>query len=174
MDKDGAVTLTESSTLVTVSDSGDGSGLVLKVRNRPEDKQLTLTKKVSGSDTTKAFTFTITYTLDGKETTETVSLANGTNTTVTIPHGATVTIREENHDGFSVSFAGNGTVLTPGQDGSVTFTITENVAITATNTAGYALPETGGSGAAMYLAAGLLLMGGSALALCLRRRKEAE
>lgn len=173
VDKDGTVTLRESSTLVTVSDS-DGSGLVLKVRNRPVDKNLTLTKEVSGGSTAKAFDFTITYTLDGKKATEIVSLTHGASETVTIPYGATVTIREENHDGFSVSFDGGSTTLTPQEDGSVTFTITEDVAITATNTAGYALPETGGSGAAMYLAAGLLLMGGSALALCLRRRKEAE
>lgn len=173
VDKNGTVTLKENSTLVEVS-NGDGSGLVLKVRNRPADKQLTLTKVVSGSDTKKAFTFTITYTLDGEEIKKTVSLENGASTMVAIPHGATVTIREENHDGFSVSFDGGRTTLTPQEDGSVTFTITENVTITATNTAGYALPETGGSGAAMYLAAGLLLMGGSALALCLRRRKEAE
>lgn len=172
VDKDGKVSLTgNNSTLVTEADSG--SGLGLKVRNRPVDRQLTLTKEVSGGSTAKAFDFTITYTLDGEETKKTVSLAHGASETVTIPYGATVTIREGEHDGFSVSFAGNGTVLTPGQDGSVTFTITEDTAITATNTAGYALPETGGSGAAWYLTVGLLLMGVSALALCLRRRKEA-
>ena len=173
VDKDGKVSLRgNNSTLVSVA---DGSELGLKVRNRPVDKQLTLTKEVSGGSgtTTKAFAFTITYTLDGEENTKTVSLAHGDSKTVTIPHGVTVTIREENHDGFSVSFAEDGTVLTPGQDGSVTFTITEDTAITATNTAGYALPETGGSGAVWYLTVGLLLMGVSALALCLRRRKEA-
>ena len=175
VDKNGTVTLVgEKSTLVEVDNS---SGFVLKVRNRPVDKTLTLEKVVSGGSTTQAFEFTVSYTLDGKETPQTVSLAHGTSKTVNIPHGAKVTITENNHDGFSVSFAVSSTdsktTLVPNEDGSVTFDMTENVTITATNTAGYALPETGGSGAALYLALGLLLMGGSALALGLRRRREA-
>ena len=175
VDKDGNVTLVgENSTLVEVDNS---SGFVLKVRNRPVDKTLTLEKVVSGGSTTQAFEFTVSYTLDGKETPQTVSLAHGTSKTVNIPHGAKVTITENNHDGFSVSFAVSSTdsktTLVPNEDGSVTFTMTDNVTITATNTAGYALPETGGSGAALYLVLGLLLMGGSALALGLRRRREA-
>lgn len=171
VDKDGNVRLADNqSDLVEV----DSNGLVLKVFNRPVDKQLTLKKEVSGSSTTQKFQFTVSYERAGLTSgTQTVTLGNGENTTIDIPRGATVTITEAAYDGFTVSFDGDGTELRPNEDGSVTFTMTDNVTITATNTAGYALPETGGSGAALYLALGLLLMGGSALALGLRRRREA-
>lgn len=170
VDKDGNVRLADNqSDLVEV----DSNGLVLKVFNRPVDKQLTLKKEVSGSSTTQKFQFTVSYERAGLASgKQTVTLGNGENTTIDIPRGATVTITEAAYDGFTVSFDGS-TTLTPNGDGSVTFTMTDNVTITATNTAGYALPETGGSGAALYLALGLLLMGGSALALGLRRRREA-
>ena len=175
VDKDGNVKLADDqSDLVEVT--GSGKDLVLKVRNRPTDKQLTLKKVVSGgsTDTGQKFQFTVSYTRDDFTSgTQTVTLGHGGKETIEIPHGATVTIAENNHDGFSVSFDGDGTPLTPNGDGSVTFDMTDNVTITATNTAGYALPETGGSGAALYLVLGLLLMGGSALALGLRRRREA-
>ena len=170
VDKDGNVRLADNqSDLVEV----DSNGLVLKVFNRPVDKQLTLKKEVSGSSTTQKFQFTVSYERAGLTSgTQTVTLGNGENTTIDIPRGATVTITEAAYDGFTVSFDGS-TTLTPNGDGSVTFTMTDNVTITATNTAGYALPETGGSGAALYLALGLLLMVGSVLALGLRRRREA-
>lgn len=176
VDKNGNVELAEDqSDLVKVT--GSGKNLVLKVFNRHTDKVLTLTKKVVDSNTSREFTFTVRYQLDGETKEEQLSLADGVSETVTIPHGAKVTITENNHDGFSVSFAVSSTdsktTLVPNEDGSVTFTMTDNVTITATNTAGYALPETGGSGAALYLVLGLLLMGGSALALGLRRRREA-
>ncbi len=179
VDKNGTVTLVgENSTLVEVT--GSGKDLVLKVRNRPTDKQLTLKKVVSGgsTDTGQKFQFTVSYTRDDFTSgAQTVTLSHGGEEIINIPHGAKVTITENNHDGFSVSFAVSSTdsktTLTSNEDGSVTFTMTENVTITATNTAGYALPETGGSGAALYLVLGLLLMGGSALALGLRRRREA-
>ncbi len=170
VDKDGNVRLADNqSDLVEV----DSSGIVLKVRNRPVDKTLTLKKEVSGSSTTQKFQFTVSYERAGLASgKQTVTLGNGENTTIDIPRGATVTITEAAYDGFTVSFDGSMT-LTPNGDGSVTFTMTDNVTITATNTAGYALPETGGSGAALYLVLGLLLMGGSVLALGLRRRREA-
>ena len=173
VDKNGNVRLADDqSDLVKVTGSGDG--LVLKVFNRPVDKTLTLKKEVSGSSTTQKFQFTVSYTRAGLASGEqTVTLGNGENTTIDIPRGATVTITEAAYNGFTVSFDGGSTELTPNEDGSVTFDMTENMTITATNTAGYALPETGGSGAALYLALGLLLMGGSALALGLRRRREA-
>ena len=171
VDKDGNVRLADNqSDLVEV----DSNGLVLKVFNRPVDKQLTLKKEVSGSSTTQKFQFTVSYERAGLTSgTQTVTLGNGENTTIDIPRGATVTITEAAYDGFTVSFDGGSTELRPNGDGSVTFTMTDNVTITATNTAGYALPETGGSGAALYLVLGLLLMVGSVLALGLRRRREA-
>ncbi len=171
VDKDGNVRLADNqSDLVEV----DSNGLVLKVFNRPVDKQLTLKKEVSGSSTTQKFQFTVSYERAGLASgKQTVTLGNGENTTIDIPRGATVTITEAAYDGFTVSFDGGSTELRPNGDGSVTFTMTDNVTITATNTAGYALPETGGSGAALYLVLGLLLMVGSVLALGLRRRREA-
>lgn len=171
VDKDGNVRLADNqSDLVEV----DSNGLVLKVFNRPVDKQLTLKKEVSGSSTTQKFQFTVSYERAGLASgKQTVTLGNGENTTIDIPRGATVTITEAAYDGFTVSFDGGSTELRPNGDVSVTFTMTDNVTITATNTAGYALPETGGSGAALYLVLGLLLMVGSVLALGLRRRREA-
>ena len=82
-----------------------------------------------------------------------------------------VTIREEKHDGFALTFYNGGTLLESDGD-SCTFRMTENVKITAVNTAGYALPSTGG--VVWYQLTGLLLLmtAGLLYVLCLRRRRE--
>lgn len=79
-----------------------------------------------------------------------------------------VTITELNHAGFSVSYK-NGEVLLQNGD-SYTFTITQDVTITAENSTGYELPSTGGGGTAWFTLAGLLLMTGAAALTLLRRR----
>ena len=149
----------------------DGTNLgLLTVLNNPNTVDLTLIKQVVGSNTTDTFPFTITYTPHGEAaTTVTVNLASdGSHRIGNIAYGTEVTITELNHAGFSVSYK-NGEVLLQNGD-SYTFTITDDVTITAVNSTGYELPSTGGGGTAWFTLAGLLLMTGAAALTILRRR----
>ena len=148
---------------VTVS----GSPLVsadqsqITVKNRPTDKTLTLTKQVDGPDTGKQeFGFTVTYVdkITGESISQPLKLAKGKSDKVTIPYGATVTISEPSHPGYSLSFRQGDTLVTNRDDNSCQFVITGDVAIIAVNTAGYELPDTGGPGAVWCTTGGLLLM----------------
>lgn len=170
---DGSVELLGANSLVTTEESG--GNMVVKVMNRRTDRSLTLEKQVVHSDTTQEFPFTITYIdADGKViTADSPNLSDGASSgPVTIPYGVMVTIREEKHDGFALSFYNGGTLLESDGD-SCTFQMTENVTIKAVNTAGYALPSTGG-GVVWYQLTGLLLLmtAGLLYVLCLRRRRE--
>lgn len=103
-----------------------------------------------------------------------MQLRGGDQQTLTLPYGSEVTITEENHDGFAVAFQTGGTTLVS-DNGSCTFRLTENILITAVNSAGYALPSTGGGGTGWFMTAGLLLLCGAALAgICLRKRRDAH
>lgn len=148
---------------VTVS----GSPLVsadqsqITVKNRPTDKTLTLKKQVEGPDTGKQkFGFTIEYKdkITGEVTKKTLELMADERDTLQIPYGATVTISEPSHPGYSLSFRQVDTLVESRADGSYQFTMTNDVAIIAVNTAGYELPDTGGPGAVWYTTGGLLLM----------------
>ena len=158
----------------------DGNGVLLQVVNKPDNVTLTLKKIVSGLKTEleteqkQKFTFRISYIPQGGDKSdvvemEKVELAHGQTTEpITIPYGAEVTITELNHAGFSVLYK-NGEVLLQNGD-SYTFTITQDVTITAVNSTGYELPSTGGGGTAWFTLAGLLLMTGAAALTILRRR----
>ena len=170
---DGSVEKLGANSLVTTESSG--GNMVVKVMNRRTDRSLTLEKQVVHSDTTQAFPFTITYiNADGKViTAASPKLSGGASSgPVTIPYGVMVTIREEKHDGFALTFYNGGTLLESDGD-SCTFRMTENITIKAVNTAGYALPSTGG-GVVWYRLTGLLLLmtAGLLYILCLRRRRE--
>ena len=147
---------------------------LLTVLNNPNTVKLTLIKQVVGSNTTDKFPFTITYTPHGEAaTTVTVDLASGDSRRIeNIAYGTEVTITELNHAGFSVSYK-NGEVLLQNGD-TYTFTITQDVTITAVNSTGYELPSTGGGGTAWFTLAGLLLMTGAAALTILRRRAKEE
>ena len=141
---DGSVELLGANSLVTTE--GSGGNMVVKVMNRRTDRSLTLEKQVVYSDTTQAFPFTITYKdADGNViTAASPKLSDGASSgPVTIPYGVMVTIREEKHDGFALTFY-NGDTLLESDGDSCTFQMTENVTIKAVNTAGYVLPSTGG------------------------------
>lgn len=170
---DGSVELLGANSLVTTE--GSGGNMVVKVMNRRTDRSLTLEKQVVNSDTTQAFPFTITYKdADGNViTAASPKLSDGASSgPVTIPYGVMVTIREEKHDGFALTFY-NGDTLLESDGDSCTFQMTENVTIKAVNTAGYVLPSTGG-GVVWYQLTGLLLLmtAGLLYVLCLRRRRE--
>lgn len=148
---------------VTVS----GSPLVsadqsqITVKNRPTDKTLTLKKQVEGASTGKQkFKFTVTYQdkITAEITTKTLELKADGNDKLKIPYGATVTISEPSHPGYSLSFRQGDTLVTNRDDNSCQFVITGDVTIIAVNTAGYELPDTGGPGAVWYTTGGLLLM----------------
>lgn len=155
VDANGRVTRVSDSPLVSAKDSQ------ITVKNRPTDKTLTLKKQVEGASTGKQkFGFTVTYVdaITGETKTEKWNLANGGSNTLQIPYGATVTISEPSHPGYSLSFRQGDTLVESRADGSYQFTMTNDVDITAVNTAGYELPDTGGPGAVWYTTGGLLLM----------------
>lgn len=155
VDADGRVTRVSGSPLVSADQSQ------ITVKNRPTDKTLTLTKQVVGPDTGKQkFGFTVTYVdaITGETKTEKWNLANGGSNTLQIPYGATVTISEPSHPGYSLSFRQGDMLVESRADGSYQFTMTNDVDITAVNTAGYELPDTGGPGAVWCTTGGLLLM----------------
>lgn len=155
VDANGRVTRVSDSPLVSAKDSQ------ITVKNRPTDKTLTLTKQVVGAATgNQKFGFTVTYVdaITGETKTEKWNLANGGSNTLQIPYGATVTISEPSHPGYSLSFRQGDTLVESRADGSYQFTMTNDVDITAVNAAGYELPDTGGPGAVWYTTGGLLLM----------------
>lgn len=155
VDANGHVTWVSGSPLVSAKDSQ------ITVKNRPTDKTLTLTKQVEGLDTGKQkFGFTVTYVdaITGETKTEKWNLANGGSNTLQIPYGATVTISEPSHPGYSLSFQQGDMLVTNLDKNSYQFVITDDVTIIAVNTAGYELPDTGGPGAVWCTTGGLLLM----------------
>lgn len=155
VDANGHVTRVSGSPLVSADQSQ------ITVKNRPTDKTLTLTKQVEGPDTGKQeFGFTVTYVdkITGESISQQLNLANGESGKVTIPYGATVTISEPSHPGYSLSFRQGDTLVTNLDKNSYQFVITDDVTIIAVNTAGYELPDTGGPGAVWYTTGGLLLM----------------
>lgn len=155
VDANGRVTRVSGSPLVSAKDSQ------ITVKNRPTDKTLTLTKQVEGPDTGKQkFGFTVTYVdkITGESISQQLKLANGDSNTLQIPYGATVTISEPSHPGYSLSFRQGDTLVTNLDKNSYQFVITDDVTIIAVNTAGYELPDTGGPGAVWYTTGGLLLM----------------
>lgn len=155
VDADGHVTWVSGSPLVSAKDSQ------ITVKNRPTDKTLTLKKQVEGASAGKQkFGFTIEYKdkITGEVTKKTLELMADESDTLQIPYGATVTISEPSHPGYSLSFRQGDTLVTNRDDNSCQFVITGDVAIIAVNTAGYELPDTGGPGAVWCTTGGLLLM----------------
>lgn len=155
VDANGRVTWVSGSPLVSAEDSQ------ITVKNRPTDKTLTLTKRVVGPATgNQKFGFTIEYKdkITGEVTKETLELMADESNTLKIPYGAMVTISEPSHPGYSLSFQQGDTLVESRADGSYQFTMTNDVDITAVNTAGYELPDTGGPGAVWCTTGGLLLM----------------
>lgn len=154
VDANGHVTWVRGSPLVSADQSQ------ITVKNRPTDKTLTLKKQVEGASTGKQkFGFTVTYVdkITGESISQQLNLADGDSNTLQIPYGATVTISEPSHPGYSLSFRQGGMLVT-NRDDSYQFVITGDVTIIAVNTAGYELPDTGGPGAVWYTTGGLLLM----------------
>ena len=155
IDANGAVTVSDSA-LVTTDTSGGVS--VVKVVNKYTDRELTLEKQVTGSDTRAEFEFTVSYTTpDGVNEEKTVSLSNGEREKISIPYNSSVTITEKSHDGFALSFMDGQTTLTSDGD-SCTFKMKQDVTVTAVNAAGYELPASGGIGTALYTFGGVLLI----------------
>lgn len=155
VDANGHVTWVSGSPLVSADQSQ------ITVKNRPTDKTLTLTKQVVGAATgNQKFGFTVTYVdaVTKESITQELKLADGEKGELKIPYGATVTISEPSHPGYSLSFRQGDMLVESRDDGSYQFTMTNDVAIVAVNTAGYELPDTGGPGAVWYTTGGLLLM----------------
>lgn len=155
VDADGHVTWDHGSPLVSADQSQ------ITVKNRPTDKTLTLTKQVVGAATgNQKFGFTVTYVdaVTKESITQELKLADGEKGELKIPYGATVTISEPSHPGYSLSFRQGDMLVTNLDKNSYQFVITDDVTIIAVNTAGYELPDTGGPGAVWCTTGGLLLM----------------
>lgn len=149
--------------------------LLLQVQNVPVDKTLTIKKQVNGSTTVTDFKFIVTYVKDGEEVKQEVTLQNGGSMEVTVPHGVTVSIMEENHDGFAVAYSKmeeEEWKLISSNDSVTIKDVTEDMTILATNTVHYSLPETGGTGTLLYATGGLLLCGGSLMCGLRKRRRK--
>lgn len=154
--------VSDNNGLVTVKEDK----LLLEVQNEPVDKELKLTKRVQGTTNVTDFTFTVSY-KQGEETiVKEITLQDGNSTTIQVPHGATVTITEKNHEGFNVAYSkaeGEMETLIGSQSSITIEAITENMEIIATNTVHYHLPDTGGGGTQLLTTGGLLLTAGSLL-----------
>lgn len=165
---DGTVTVVEGSGLVTAQ------GPVVTVRNRPTDKTLTLRKEVVGPvKEGQKFSFTVSYVDEatGEKITRELKLADGGSDKLSIPYGAEVTITEPSHPGYALTFREGNTTLTNLDDNSYRFVIKSDVTITAVNTAGYELPDTGGPGVVWYTTGGVLLMTAAVLLLYKNRNR---
>lgn len=168
VDAEGNVTVIEGSGLVTAQ------GPVVTVRNRPTDKTLTLRKEVVGPvKSGQTFSFTVSYVDEatGKTITEKLELSSNTQVPVRIPYGAEVTISEPSHPGYALTFREGNITLTNLDDNSYRFVIKSDVTITAVNTAGYELPDTGGPGVVWYTTGGVLLMTAAVLLLYKNRNR---
>lgn len=135
------------------------------------EHQLTLKLLVQGVTLERGFDLQVSYTQNGETVTKPYTLADGQEEQLTVPSGTEITIQEPEHEGFALSFSTNGEAMIAGPAG-YTLTLTQDTTVTAVNTAGYALPETGGTGTYLYtLGGGLLLIAAGALLLYKQRRK---
>lgn len=77
------------------------------------------------------FKFTVTYQdkITAEITTKTLELKADGNDKLKIPYGATVTISEPSHPGYSLSFRQGDTLVESRADGSYQFTMTNDVTI---------------------------------------------
>ena len=112
---------------------------------------------------------------DGLATAE-IQLYAGETAHIKLPTGIDVIVTEPNHDGYSVNWNVSGSdILNQESENSVRFTLSDEKAVTCTNTTGAVLPSTGGPGVANILTLGTLLtLGAGALLLLQRRRKEGD
>lgn len=135
------------------------------------EHQLTLKMVVQGVTLDRGFDLRISYTQNGETKTESCNLMHGAQAQLMVPAGAEITIQEPEHKDFALSFSTNGEAMIAGPEG-YTLTLTQDTTVTAVNTAGYALPETGGRGTTLYTLGGsLLLMAAGALLLYKQRRR---
>ena len=174
VDRDGRITLGDGTPADAAKVTAEGNDVLLTVLNKPNAVTLTLEKKVVGLKTDQKFSFEIRY-KDANGTLQTSYLSLGddeSDKVAGIPYGATVTITETNHAGFSVLYKNGDMLLANGE--TYTFTITRDVTITAENSTGYELPSTGGVGTGWFTLAGLLLMTGAVAALTISRRRAKE
>lgn len=104
----------------------------------------------------------------------TVKLYHGEKVTITgLPATAIVEISETNSDGYSIGWTVNGTAVYT-KTVNVTINSSSPASVVCTNTTGYELPKSGGVGAEIYTAGGILMFTSAAFVLLnkySRRRK---
>lgn len=143
---------------------------VLQVKSEPKTTSLTVQKMVSGAETDESFQFKAelsegsfpapeagaTYTID-ENGAAVFSLKNGETVTLAVPNNVKATITEIKHDGYETTIKRGGEVIANGDSVSVDIA-TDPVGIEVINTAGYKLPESGGTGTLPYTLGGAILM----------------
>lgn len=170
--KDGTVTVIDDSNGEVFVDSDNV--MQINVVNDYKDQILNLKKLVEITGTTaQEFEFKITWRLDesSEDTIETVKLKHDENIELKIPYGATVTIEEPNHDGYSLQFKSGETIM-DAPNGKLTITMNSDVSIIAINARVYELPATGGSGTAIfYVMSSILILGAVTLLIAKKRMR---
>lgn len=162
----------------------------LVVTNTYRLSQVTVSKVVTGNmgDFTKDFTFTATlkdaaglpiefpppaagsvYTLSADNKTATFNLRNGGNVTLLVPIGATLTVKESNYSGYTVSIKKNIELPTSGDSISMTVPATSTT-LEFTNT-NQAIIDTGVSMDSLPYLMILILLGTGGIGGNLWRRK---
>ena len=154
----------------TVAESQSYAATFSNTYTAPNCK-LTITKHISGSDTSGTFEISASYQYGTETITKSFELGNnGSGVLSDIPSGVLVTISEPNHDGYTVRITDSaGTVLTDSDWYS--FSITEDTEIHIYNTAGVILPQTGGTSSYLFIYGGLLLMLSAVVTESVLRRK---
>ena len=132
--------------------------------------------EVIHTDTDGLLKFEIEENGNGDYAMATIRLYAGETAHIKLPTGIDVIVTEPNHDGYSVNWNVSGSdILNQESENSVRFTLSDEKAVTCTNTTGAVLPSTGGPGVANILTLGTLLtLGAGALLLLQRRRKEGD
>lgn len=178
--------LTYSTAEVSPRIIGETSVPVLYINNTLIRSEVTISKRVVNADTDKAFLFRVslddgrlpatspntTYHYNGEYAE--FELKDEESITLKIPVGAYLTILEETSEGFYPVYKIGGTVVAEGEQVTIPVGSPEPIEICVVNTAGYKLPETGGTGVTLiYGAAGILLLA-SALAYCFKQHAGRE
>lgn len=144
---------------------------------------LEITKELAGGDPKAAFSFTVEVLWDGQhyipedwETSDDgclhFSLCHGENIILTgIPWGAEVTVREEPHANYIPSYQID---IQPEQEGNTARVTMDRDAVILhfINRSAYQLPQTGGSGTALYAQAALAQMTAAVSLLYFQRKRD--
>lgn len=154
----------------------------LTISNKPDKQSVTITKSVIGEQNSDGFLFELEvmdYSLPSPDKDAPYTVENGkayfrlnNNESITldnIPQNSNVSIRETEHDGYTVFIKENGVTLAD-NDIIRLDNVDKHHTIDFYNQSGYELPNTGGKGMEWLLISGAILIGASIYIIYMRRR----